>query len=377
MENISKALDLLNVPEELGIFNGQIQSKTEYEILETTIRDDRFYEMVLNPRTGKMVPNRITKTWKEYSVTSPKKEKFGTYGLNLISAYIQSFGASYSGINAEGKHELYSPEFYGTIDHGPFKDKTFHFSWQRVEIHPTASGCIFTETHDPGISVDSTGNPIANESDYRVIIQRRDRSIVSNFSSNIGKGDPIFSNVRETILKRKPASVTKGYLLANMNNDEDALAELMRVEFECIDVNHATHVESLAANITGSGNQYKGDIYINGIDSEQIPYTTLIASMGLKFPQVVQRWRLYNGDDVREGVYGSTWMKQMSASENNEITVVAGTAFSWDEATKTLTYDASKPTHLWYQYECLPAQGKNEGWEYILDLQTGLEVTRK
>jgi hypothetical protein len=375
-ENLNKVLDLLNVPEELGIYNGQIQNKTEYQILETTVRDDRFYEMVLNPRTGKMVPKRITKTWKEYSVIE-KKQKFGYYGLNLISSYIHSFGAAYTGINAEGKHELFSPEFTGKISVGPFKDKSYHFNWQRVEIEKTANGCIFTETHDQGISVDSNGNPIPNEADYRIVIQRRDKSIVSSFSSNLKGPAPIFSNVRETLINRNPASVTKGYLLENMNIDENALADMTKVIFECIDVPSTTHVESLAANISGAGNVYKGDIYINGMDSEQIPYTNLIASMGLKFPQVVQRWRLYNGDDVREKVYGSTWLKQMSFSELNEITVIAGDAFSWNESTKTLTYDASKPTHLWYQYECLPAQGKNEGWEYILDLNTGLEVTRK
>lgn len=367
MENISKSIELLNIPEQLGIFNGQVQSKTEYEILETTVRDDRFYEMVLNPRTGKMVPKRITKTWKEYSVI-PIKQKFGVYGLNLISAYINAFGHSYSGINADGNHELFSPEFEGTIKVGIFKDKTFHFNWQRLELEKTANGCLIHEMHDEGRSSTFSG-PIANEADFQITIQRRDKSTVSSFSSNIGKGDPIFSNVRTSIINRRPASVTKGYLLSNMNSDENTLAEMMKTTFECIDVNHAAHVENISCDITVTGNKFKGDVFINGIDSEQIPYTTLTASMGLKFPNFVQRWHLYNGD-VNDTVYGSTDTITFGASELNEITVIAGDSFSYDATTKTLTYDQSKPAELWFQFECLPAQGKNEGWTIAIDLKT-------
>lgn len=367
MENLQKAIELLNIPDELGIFNGQLQKKITPQILETVTTDFTNVEVTVNPTTGKKTARRVQKVTKEYSVIN-KEEKFGGYALNTISSWMNAFNYEYLGENNEGVHQLFSPEFQSTVKVGPFAGQTYNFNWSKIDLIKTETGANLDFMWDQGINTDSQGNPIANELDSRVIIQRRNRVITGSISIK-STGEFTVSNVRTTTSRPNTASVTKGYLLAAMNIEELDLAEMLKVRFEVKDQPHETHVENIGCSITVNGNLFKGDVFINGIDSEQIPYTTLTASMGLKFPNFVQRWHLYNGD-INDLVYGSTDTITFGASESNDITVIAGDSFSYDATTKTLTYDQSKPAELWFQFECLPAQGKNEGWTIAIDLKT-------
>ncbi len=365
MENLSKAIELLNIPDELGIFNGQLQKKITPQILETVTTDYTNVE-VTTSLTGKKTAKRVVKVTKEYSVIT-KEEKFGGYGLNVISSWINGFNYEYLG-ETEGVHQLFSPEFQGTINVGPFTGKTYNFNWSKIDLIKTDTGAILDYMWDQGRNTDNFGNPIENELDSKVIIQRRNRIITGSISIK-STGEYSVTNVRTTTSRPTTATVTKGYLLGAMDIEELDLAEMLKVTFVVQDQPHDTHVENIGCSITVNGNLFKGDVFINGIDSEQIPYTTLTASMGLKFPNFVQRWHLYNGD-INDLVYGSTDTITFGASELNEITVIAGDLFSYDATTKTLTYDQSKPAELWFQFECLPAQGKNEGWTVAIDLKT-------
>ena len=378
MENISKSIELLNIPEALGIFNGQLQKKITPQILETVTTDYTNVEVTVNQTTGKKTAKRVVKVTKEYSVTV-KEEKFGGYGLNTISSWINGFGYEYLGENNEGVHELFSAEFEGITPVGPFKGNKYRFNWSKIDLTKTETGANLDFMWDQGINVNPDGTPIANEADSKIVIQRRNK-IISGSISIKATGEYTVSNVRTSVSKPTTTSVTKGYLLGAMETEELDLAEMLKVRYVVQDQPHETHVENLACDITVevingipdlvySKIKVKGDVFINGIDSENIPYTTLTASMGLKFPNFVQRWHLYNGE-VNDAVYGSTDTITFGASESNEITVVAGDSFSWDVATKTLTYDQSKPAELWFQFECLPAQGKNEGWTIAIDLKT-------
>lgn len=366
MENISKSIELLNIPEQLGIFNGQLQKKITPQILETVTTDFTNVEVTVNELTGKKTAKRVQKVTREYSVIN-KEEKFGGYGLNTISSWINGFGYEYLG-ETEGVHQLFSPEFHAAISVGPFAGKVYNFNWSKIDLTKTETGANLDFMWDQGITVDAQGNPIEAESDSRIVIQRRNK-IISGSISIKATGEFTVSNVRTSTSRPSATSVTKGYLLGAMETEELDLAEMLKVRYVVQDKPHETHVENIACDITVNGNLFKGDVFINGIDSENIPYTTLTASMGLKFPNFVQRWHLYNGE-VNDTVYGSTDTITFGASELNEITVIAGDSFSYDPATKTLTYDQSKPAELWFQFECLPAQGKNEGWTIAIDLKT-------
>ena len=360
MKNYAKSLELLNVPSYVNV-SGQVRFKTQHTILQTTTVDSTNVEVTVDPVTGKKTAKRVRKTTVAYS-SVPVTQNFGGYGLNLVSSYINSFGYNPIGIDASGKITLDKPRELKTISDGPMAGQQVWFGGLKVEITPSEFGHHFQVK--------------GFEPTAPITIMRRTVSISGTVSIK-ATGEFTVTNVSTTTTNQRNTSMMLEDLKIASRLTEDQLAEMSKTIFAIHNVDDNTHVTDLAANIVVNNGKYKGDAYINGIDSENIPYTSLIASMNMKFPQFVQRWRLYNGGQVNESIYGSTWMKQMAHSENNEITIIAGDSYSWDEASKTLTYDKKLPTHLWYQYECLPAQGKNEGWEYILDLATGQEVKRK
>jgi len=368
MENLNKSLELLGLPNALSIFNGQIQKKTTYQILETITTDYTNVEVTINPTTGKKTAKRVIKTTKEYSVVA-KEEKFGGYGLNIISGWINAFDYQYVGLNADGVHELFMPEFYKTITVGQFAGQTYHYNWSRIKLIKSSTGARFEYIYSQGRNADFQGNAIQDDLNCPVTILRRNK-LISGTITIKATGEYSVSNVTTSSSSISTVNVTKGYLFTNMNVGDLDLAEMCKVVFEVKDQPHETHVENIASDVVVSGNAFKGDVYINGIDSESIPYTSLISSMGTKFAQFVQRWHLYNGT-VNDTIYGSTWTKKLLYNESNEINIVAGDKFSYDEATKTLTYDASQPAKIWYTFECFPAQGKNEGAQIEFDLVTG------
>ena len=132
------------------------------------------------------------------------------------------------------------------------------------------------------------------------------------------------------------------------------------------------HITSTSTEIVADEHTYKGITYYNGLDASVNKPSGQITSYGKTYPGHVQRWILkqWNQDGTVSGggVYGQAWMKQYQSSEDSTITIVAGNQTSFDEATKTLTYDSSKLTELWYQFEELPAQGKNWCGETIIEL---------
>jgi hypothetical protein len=367
MENINKSLELLGVPSELSIFNGQIQKKITNQILETITTDYTNVEVTVNPITGKKTAKSVIKTTREYSVL-PKEEKIGGYAFNYISGMIHAFGYQYMG-DGNGAHELFKPSFSKTLTSGDFAGQTYHFHWSIIKMNKTATGSIFECVSSEGRNADQQGNAITNDLDCPVTIQRRQKLITGTVRIK-STGEYSVTNTRISWSSIRPTDVTKGYLFTNMNIDDLDLAEMCKVVFHTQDRSHETHVENIATDVVISNNKYKGDVFINGIDSESIPYTSLISSIGTKFPQFVQRWHLYN-EEVNNSIYGSTWTKKLDYNESNEITIIAGDKFSFDEVTKTLTYDASKSARLWYTFECLPAQGKNEGAQIEFDLVTG------
>jgi hypothetical protein len=57
---------------------------------------------------------------------------------------------------------------------------------------------------------------------------------------------------------------------------------------------------------------------------------------------------------------------------DNNINIVKSDHFNWDESTQTLTVDVNAADcMLWFEFEELPAQGKNNKWETFINLKTG------
>jgi hypothetical protein len=148
----------------------------------------------------------------------------------------------------------------------------------------------------------------------------------------------------------------------------------LRTDTYCTPLDPSTHITSTSTEIVVSGNQYKGITYYNGLDASVNPPSGLITSYNKTYPGHVQRWILKQWDENGEpvlsgnGYLGQAWMKQLQRSDDSTMTVVAGAVTSYDEATKTLTYNSAYATELWYAFEELPAAGKNWGGETIIKL---------
>lgn len=356
MQNINKTLELLNLPLDLAYLSSQVKSKVTNMIVEHTITDSTNVE--ITEINGKKVAKRVTKITKNY-ISVPTESKFGTYTHNLISIYKDDFGFNIKGL-IDNKYILEKPTLIVDTNPDILIQELVKIGGQKVEIETVS---------DSDFNINLKSSELPNF----ITIGRIYTSISGTVATRIN-GTYTVSNIQTSTFKARNTSVSKEYLLSNSNLTENELCEMSSTIFKAKKVNHDTHVTDIATDVKIADNKFKGEVYINGILNKDINYTNLIASMDLKFPQIVQRWRLYNGDVVNEGIYGSTWTKQMAHSENNEISIVAGNAFNWNETTKTLTYDSSKNTHLWYQFECLPAQGKNESWETIIDLKTNTKI---
>jgi hypothetical protein len=356
-DNPSNAARLLNVPQGFTKYNGQIQKKIQYEIVEYRLTDNTNVDTI-NGRLTRIA--KVTSTFRSEPVT----QSFGAYALNLCSAYLNSYGLS-----ATSDSTMFKPSFTATATVGDFAGQTYFYGYNSVLISRTGSGYNYSVTSWPYMNTETNGLPAITP---WITIKQINTTRTGTVSINQRRMTYTVSNVSETTSRPTFVRYTKDQIESRSGMTTDQIADARKVIFQIFPTSGTTHVNSLAADIVVSGNKYKGDAYINGIDSEGIPYTTLTASMGLKFPQFIQRWHLYNGV-VNNSVYGSTVTITFNASELNEITVVPGTSFSYNATTKTLTYDQSKPAELWYTYECLPAQGKNEGAQIAIDLKTGVK----
>lgn len=155
---------------------------------------------------------------------------------------------------------------------------------------------------------------------------------------------------------------------------EDELNYELRTETFCTPLDPATHITSTSTEVVITGNQFKGITYYNGVDASVNPPSGMITSYNKAYPGHVQRWILKqwdeNGQPVISGMgsLGQAWMRQFPSGEDSTMTVIAGAATSYDAATKTLTYNSSYVSELWYTFEELPGQGKNWGGETIIKL---------
>lgn len=376
--NPFKAADLLDVPQSFAQYDGQIQKKFQYEIVEYRLTDFTNVDTV----NGKLVRvPKITSTFKSMPVALTEinpnsadaqakidaKHKFGSYALNLVSIYKNGFGYIITSDST-----LHKPDKIATIPVGPFTGYTYYFGWSDVAITKGDGVYNYTVTAYPYMNTDKKGFPATQPT---VTIRQFNTTRSGSVSIKQRTMTYEVTNMRESSSGFRNVTYTNDEIETMSDWNQYQIANARRTMFQIYPTSATTHVNSIATDIVPTGTKYKGLVYINGIQSNQIAYTSLIASMNKQFPQIVQRWHLYNGE-INNSIYGSTWTQQLSATDINDITVVPGSAFNWNENTRTLTYNSSLPAELWYSFECLPAQGKNEGTQTIINLNTGIKRTQ-
>ena len=338
MENISNALRTLRLPDSLWEWNGQITHVTRRQLVERVVTD--FTKMVSGKPT-------VTTTYEVIGT----KSLLGNYGLNMLSMYIHSFDFEYVDSTS-----LNLPWAVYTIQAGPFKGQTYWRGNADINMVKTPTGFRFIHKYFPFNNTTRTGYPEpTNGNNPSISIKRESITKTATFTSKPSVSYP---------------SYTKDQILQKTGYSIDVFMECFASVYDAVYVNHETHITSTSTGIeVTDGNKYSGKVYINGLllDTEINP-SGLRTSYGSTWPGLVKRWKLYNGA-VNESIYGSTWVKKYSRTENSDIIVNSGTTFSYDDAAKTLTYNSSVvPTNLWFEFEELPAQGKNWSSETIMEL---------
>lgn len=346
MENLAKATRLLYIPSETAIFNGQIQTKSIYNLVEYETLD--YTQAKYNPTTKRTEPLKTTQF-----VIEKNTQLFGMYALNLLSMYLHNSGYQIMSPSVGSEFTLFKPymEFVS-----PYDNKNYWIGWSQVDIDKTAQGYDFEVKSEVGNNV------------YFGTVYPHDENVITK------------SVLKKTFIKTtstpNPTRFTKSFPLytisqlkakSGLNNLQ--LAEAYRQVFHIMPTSHETHVNSIQANVLIEDNTVTGEAYINGILHSEIPYTSLISSYAKPFPNFVTRWKLYNQQFTKaEDPFGSAWNKTMSPTSNQSLNLQEGDKVFYDTDTNTLTYPPN--SKLVYDWECLPAQGKNEQTGVQVDLET-------
>jgi hypothetical protein len=349
MQNISRALELLQIPEETGSFNGQIATMYKHQLVETELVD--FTKMVVNPATGKKEPTKTSTFSSEFATSS-----FGAYSLNMISNYIHGFDYNVVG-EMNGSYVLSKPYMEFERD-----GKTYWIGWGRLDLVPITlqdgtTGTDFVVTNEQGMNTTMSG-PVAHDINVMTVTVYKKTFVKTS------------STTPTTFTKSYP-KYTVAKLMERAKMNESQLANAFRTIYRSYTRNPINYCTSLATDIVITDGKLKGEVYINGILSKDIPFTSLTASYGKKLPDFVVRWKLYH-PSIQQGTYGAAWNTQMTSREDNTISIVKGDKIEYNTDTKTLTYlEGSK---MVFDFEFLPAQGKNETWGTVLDLDTMIKT---
>jgi hypothetical protein len=362
MQNLDKTLRLLNLPSEMGAINGQVNKRSVKSLVENRIND--FTKMVKNPTTGKMEPTRTSTFTVETSVSL-----FGVYPLNLAAGHIH--WGQYDIVDmSNGSFKLYKP--FTEIDHLYTNDASGNIvlretplkgwiGWSEIHIVPTANGYDYKFYWEQGDNVTRTGEPVPHDPNTVTrSILRREYVKTSTF-------DGVKLNKFSRTFPRY--TITQLLNLAGMT--ETQLAECYSHTWHVERKSDETHCLNIASDIViVDDNTIKGEAYINGILSSQIPFTSLISSYGKNLPDFVCRYKLYNEKFKTPGdnVYGTAWNRMFASNQDTTLKLKAGTEVKYDSATNTLTYPPD--SKLVFDFEFLPAQGKNETVGACLDLDT-------
>lgn len=346
MNNTQKALELLNVPEEFGKYNGQVKQKiSRYAVIE---------------ETNDFTSGKLVKTVRTY--VGSTVQNFGVYAFNLLSNYINAYD-----FEPQADGTLFKPYSEKTVTAGPYIGKTYWFGSTVADFQEQVNGASF-DVHDcPYNNADITGNP-TNFANAPTLSGKVYKVQISKTKDATG-AIKVYTGAKKVVsMKRQEFEALTGW-------SYEEFAANCRTSFVISYVSPDTHITSMALDIEVSGNQIKGVPYINGVKHTDIPNLgSLITSYGKPWPSFIFDWRIYNEAGIN--AVGSSVSVRFQANEDNTVTVVAGNDDAYDAATRTLMYNAPLETlaKIVAYIECLPAQGKDENVGRVFYPETGIEV---
>lgn len=350
MQNLEKALQVLQLPDSAGTFNGLTGVTTTRTIVNKVLTD------FTNRVNGKPT---VTST---FEIVETKTSTYKVYALN----YLNMMAASGLVVTDDSVDNFVmdKPKTWVTVTVGTHAGKTFWYPGQTVVIQPSGNFYNLDLISDLGSNVTSTGAPEPTNGENPLMTIRRESYIKT----------ATFTSARPSVSYPKFGIQQ---LCTLMNTTLEELKHSLRSTYTLSPVDVTTRIANTAVegvfvidNIepTSAGNLYgKINVYYNGIDTNVSRPSGLTTSYDKPYPGHVVRWKLYN-EVVNDTVYGTSVTVKFDSTEDSTISIVAGNAPSYDPITKTLTFDKSKDAVLCASFEELPAQGKNWGGEtqYLL-----------
>jgi hypothetical protein len=356
---LDKVLELLHLPQDMEQFTGQVNTCTRYSLVENRLIDYTY----VNDKF-----KREIKTTSTFSSVA-KTIDLGAYNHNLLSSYVHSYGFDPLGlIGSEYRMDKDGITF--TATQGPLAGNTYYIGWGEVTITPTADGFDMRVENEPWINVNSDGTPVVSP---KVSITRLTTTKTGLLSIIPSKKQVTVSNVKLSGPTKSYPSYTQTELETLTGWDEYQIAKAMATVFHMKKKDVSTHCVALGTDIDINGTELTGVVYINGFKSNEISYQQLTSSFGKKLTDFVTRWKVYHPSNTTgsEGYGTALPVIQNLSHENNTITIVKGDKLAYEASTRTLTFIDG--TRLIFDFEFLPAQGKNETWGSTLDLDTMVE----
>jgi hypothetical protein len=327
--------ETLGIPQELVAIlqDKAIKFKRETSIVPNIKTSFRGWnsERVRNPITLKweLTGNR-TPIWNHTFRMSEKLPIFGLGGLNFILSYVNN-----------------GYEFVEKVDnvfifHKEFGDKTMCYDANTNEFR---------------------GLPNKSNLEWSVPLTVR----VNNGAPQSYKYD--FSYTNEQLADAMKISVER----------VEYLRSGWKWVFQTVDTE--TEVANAFSGIEKVDDTVNAELFINGRSwREYSRFGDLLFPFGKRGQDFIVDWVLYNEhtdstpDWISEGNFGEGARVRYEKSHENAFSVnVAETDGepSYDKETNTFYYNPSKEAVLAFVPTLLPAQGKNEDWEVLIDLKTG------
>lgn len=391
-------LRTLNLPPEYSIVDGFI---TDYKVsnqLIITKNVDQSKSVKNISSTGKVTYSNATTTW-AYETKQIRDEltNSGTYLPNFVD--FQFSGAEY--INPGNVYEIVQDRIDPTNSGSWIAGSTFSIDQLNdqlillTSITEIGGNCnVIPRTFVKRVGsisyyknpVDYLGRPIIGDTLYNngvpatsLVIKFANRitRLTQVTKTKVGSGTwtsstGVWSGGVKTYTSTTSVYVPVADLPQLFGSSIADLENETRTEIYCTPLNPNTYITSTSTEIVTAGNLYTGITYYSGIDARLNKPSGKITSYNKTYPGHVQRWILKqwhpDGTVVGSGSYGQAWMLQLNGSEDSAITIVPGNQTSYNATTKTLTYNSSLTSELWYTFEELPAQGKNWSGETIMKL---------
>lgn len=351
MSNVQKALEILDLPEEFAQYDGQIKTRTQRRAWIYEVTD---------------ISSSPTRVYYTLGFDNEKVDSFGMYPLNYLANSIHHMGFVYEGIDESSVATLTRPATF--VKHeapSGLAGQNVYYVWSQIKCSEQGIDYLLEpyETVWQG-KADDMKDPMMRVG-YKGRLVRKGAD-----------GKPVVSWTSKYAITPKRRLRRSEFLqIANMSMEE--FIYKTRTTWGRVDTDPENYINNIAMDIEQIGtDKIKSVFYINGEDAQTFDYKRLINSFDKTYDGYMWTYRLNNGPGqiVTDNVYGSTLNIAINPQADSTINVKSGLTNTWDNNTKTLTYnpDLSYEAEIIAYAEFLPAQGKNEnvGRTYNLEKHT-------